>query len=237
MFFFDPLYLIIMAPALLFMLYAQFKVSSTFSKYSKVASMRGVSGGDVARSLLRANRLDNVKIEETPGKLTDHYDPRNKTLRFSRDVYASRSVAALGIVAHEVGHAVQDQVGYPAMRLRAALVPVASVGTYLGYIFFFLGFILYAFGAAFGINLVWLGVVLFAGAVAFALVTLPVEYNASSRARQMLRANALVSEQEYSAASAVLSAAALTYVAALLQAMANLLYYVLIALSLGRQRD
>ncbi len=141
MFFFDPLYLIIMAPAFIFMIWAQFKVQSTFNKYSKVVNMRGVTGVDVARTLLRANRLDEVKIEETQGKLTDHYDPRKKVLRFSRDVYASNSVAALGIVAHEVGHAIQDNVGYAPMRVRSALVPAASVGTTLGYIFFFLGFL------------------------------------------------------------------------------------------------
>lgn len=229
MFFFDPLYLLLAMPALAMMIYAQLKVRSTYGKYSKVRNMRGVTGVEVANTLLRTQGLAHVKIEESPGMLTDHYDPRHKVLRFSRDVYASPSVAALGIVAHEVGHAIQDRVGYFPMRVRSALVPAANLGTWLGYIFFILGVII---GFA---GLVWVGVILFSAAVAFSLVTLPVELNASNRARQMLRSTGLVSAEEYGAASAVLSAAALTYVAALLQAVANLLYYVLIALGMSRR--
>ena len=234
MLFFDPIYFLFMLPPILFMLYAQRKVSSTYKKYSRVGNMRGVTGVQAAQALLRANRLSDVSIERTRGQLTDHYDPRHKVLRLSQGVHTSSSVAALGIVAHEVGHAVQDNVGYAPMRLRSALVPVASLGTNLGYIFVILGFILYAFGAAFGYSIAWIGVVLFAGAVLFSLVTLPVEYNASSRARQMLRSTGLVSAKEYNAASAVLSAAALTYVAALLQAMATLAYFVFALLGMRR---
>lgn len=217
------------------MLYAQYRVSSAYSKYSKVANMHGVSGIEAARSLLQSSGLSGVNIEKTPGRLTDHYDPRSKVLRLSADVYNSPSVAALGIVAHEVGHAVQDKKGYAPMRVRAALVPAASLGTNLGYIIIVLGFILYAFGATFGYSLVWIGILLFAAAVLFTLVTLPVEYNASHRAREMLRSTGLVSVKEYEAASAVLSAAALTYVAAMLQAVANLLYFVMAALGMGRR--
>jgi hypothetical protein len=234
MFFFDPMYFLFMLPPLLFVLYAQSKVSSRFKRYSKVANMRRVTGGQAAQVLLRANKLSSVGIEGTRGKLTDHYDPRHKVLRLSREVYNNPSVAALGIVAHEVGHAVQDNIGYIPLRMRSALVPVANLGTRLGYIFIILGIILYLF-SGFGLDIAWIGVFLFAGAVLFSLVTLPVEYNASSRARQMLRSSGLVSAQEYEAASAVLSAAALTYVAAMLQALATLFYFVFALLGMGRQ--
>jgi hypothetical protein len=227
--FLDPVYFLFAAPALLVMIYAQIKVMSTFSKYSKVTNGRGVTGLEAARQLLRYNNLQQVTVESTKGRLTDHYDPRKKVLRLSQGVYDTPSVAALGIVAHEVGHAVQDSVGYTPMRLRGALVPAANIGTYIGYIFFVLGIII---GLA---GLVWLGVLLFSAAVIFALITLPVEINASNRARQMLRTAGLVTDVEYKAASAVLSAAALTYVAALLQAVANLLYFAFIALSMSRR--
>lgn len=231
MFYLDPLYIIFAMPALLLMLYAQFKVSRTYSKYSKVPNMNGLTGFKVARILLRANDLTNVEIEGTAGNLTDHYDPGKKVLRLSEGVYDTPSVAAMGIVAHEVGHAVQDHIGYAPMKVRAGLVPVANLGSWLGYIFFILGVVVQVAG------LVWLGVILFSGAVAFALVTLPVELDASRRARLMLQSNGLVSVTEYDAASAVLSAAALTYVAALLQAVANLLYYVMIAVGMSRRED
>ena len=229
MFLFNPLYLLFVAPALIFMLYAQSKVSSTYSKYSKVANMHSVSGAEVARTLLETNGLYNVNIERTGGRLTDHYDPRSKTLRLSEGVFGSRSVAALGIVAHEVGHAVQDQQGYAFMRVRAGLVPIANLGSSLAPILFIIGLITQLAG------LMWLGVFLFAGALLFTLVTLPVEYNASSRARRMLQTSGLVIGQEYNAASAVLSAAALTYVAALLQALANFLYFVFMAMGASRR--
>jgi len=233
-FFFDPLYFLFMLPPFIFVIYAQSRVSATFRKYSRVANEQRVSGGQAAQILLRANRLGGVSIEGTSGHLTDHYDPRHKVLRLSREVYNNPSVAALGIVAHEVGHAVQDNINYAPMRLRSALVPAANLGTRLGYIFIILGFILYVF-SGFGLNIAWIGVFLFAAAVLFTLVTLPVEYNASSRARQMLRTTGLVSDQEYKAASAVLSAAALTYVAAMLQALATLFYFVFALLGMGRR--
>lgn len=229
MFWFDPLYFLLAAPAILVMLYAQGKVRSAYGKYSQIRNIRGVSGLEAAQILLSACGLSGVRIERGRGLLTDHYDPRTRTLRFSPEIYASPSVASLGIVAHEVGHAIQHHTGYLPLKLRTALVPVANTGTWLGYIFFFLGILI---GAA---NLVWLGVILFSGAVAFALATLPVEYDASRRAKQMLKATGLVSEREYSGVSAVLSAAALTYVAALLQAVANLLYFLIIALGMSRR--
>jgi len=231
-FFFDPVYLLFAAPALLVMFYAQAKVRSAYGKYSKVTNMRGITGYEAARTLLSAQGLGQVKIEEFPGTLTDHYDPRKKVLRFSRDIYSSASVASLGIVAHEIGHALQDRLGYAPMRLRSALVPVASVGSTLGFVFFILGVIV---GVA---GLVWVGVALFSAAVLFSLVTLPVELDASRRARSMLQTTGLVvSAEEGRATSAVLSAAALTYVAALLQAVASLAYFVFLALGMGGRRN
>jgi Zn-dependent membrane protease YugP len=227
--FFDPMYLLFSAPALIVMLYAQWRVSSTYKKYSKMPNLQKKTGADIALLLLQANGLTNVKIEETKGMLTDHYDPRVKRLRLSRDVYRLSSVSAMGIVAHEVGHAVQDNSGYFPMKVRGALVPVANVGTWLGYGCFILGIFLSI------ANLVWAGVILFSAAVLFALITLPVEFNASARARQMLRGNGLVTVVESDGVSAVLSAAALTYVAALLQAVSSLLYYVLVATGMSRR--
>lgn len=230
------LYFLIMVPPLIFMLYAQFKVSSAYKKYSQVSNMSGLTGVQAARRLLAYNRLDNVKIEGAKGQLADHYDPRGKVLRLSQGVADRPSVAALGIVAHEVGHAVQDNQGYGPMRVRAALVPVANIGSQFGFILVILGVILFGLNVAFGPTLAWVGVGLFGAAVLFALVTLPVEYNASSRALKMLQSSGLVAAREYDGASAVLSAAALTYVAALLQAVAQLFYFLLLIAGM-RRRD
>ena len=235
MFFFDPLWFLVMIPPLIFMIYAQARVNSAFNKYSKIANSQHITGSEAAEKLLRSNGLGNVKVEEVKSRLGDHYDPSKKVLRLSPAVANTPSVAALGIVAHEVGHAVQDQVGYSYMRFRTSLVPAANVGSTLGYIFVILGLLLSWFGTAFGMTVVWVGVFLFSLAVIFSLVTLPVEYNASHRARQMLRSTGLVVAQEYDGASAVLSAAALTYVAATLQAVAQLFYFVMLALGGSRR--
>jgi uncharacterized protein len=223
------MYLLFAAPALIVMLYAQWRVSSTYKKYSKISNMQQKTGADIALLLLRANGITDVKVEETKGVLTDHYDPRKKTLRLSKDIYRLSSVSAMGIVAHEVGHAVQHNAGYFPMKIRGSLVPVANVGTWLGYICFILGIFLSV------VNLVWAGVILFSAAVLFALVTLPVEFNASMRARQMLKTNGMVTTAESEGVSSVLSAAALTYVAALLQAVSSLLYYVFVATGMSRR--
>ena len=228
--FFDPLYLIIMAPALIFMIYAQFKVNSTYKKFSKVYNQRGITGAQAARQLLNNNGLGNVPIETVAGKLTDHYDPTKKVLRLSPDVANTPSVAGIGIAAHEVGHAVQHQTKYGFMGIRSALVPAANVGSTLGWILIILGVILMGLSQAFaefGTLIATVGILLFAAAVLFTLVTLPVEFNASNRARQMIKDTGLLVGQEYDGASAVLSAAALTYIAAMLQAVAQLLYFVL----------
>jgi len=236
MFFFDPLYLIISMPALLLALYAQAKVKGAYSKYLQVPNWRRISGLEAAKRLLAANGLGHVNIDGTPGTLTDHYDPRTKTLRLSRDVAYSTSVAAVAIVAHEVGHAQQDAQAYEPMRLRSGIVPIVSLGSWLGPILFFVG-LLFLGGTQLGYSLAWLGVIFFSGAAVFALVTLPVEFNASSRALQMLRADGLVAEgEEMQGARSVLNAAALTYVAAVAQALSTLLYYVLILSGTRRRR-
>lgn len=229
MFYFDPLYLVFAAPALLLALFAQWKVSSTYDKYTKIRNARNLTGLQVAQYLLRANGL-NLNVNGTPGYLTDHYDPRDKSLYLSEGVAQTPSVAALAIVAHEVGHAVQDAQGYLPMRLRAFLVAPANIGPWVGYILFIVGIIINASG------LVWLGIAAFSLGLLFALATLPVEFNASSRALAMLRNSALVGQGEVDAAKAVLTAAALTYVAAAAQALSQLLYYVFVALNL-RSRD
>ena len=181
------------------------------------------------------NGLVNVKVEGVKSRLGDHYDPGKKVLRLSPAVANNPSVAALGIVAHEVGHAVQDKTGYAFLRFRTSLVPAANLGSNLGFICVILGFIIYLFSnSEFASVIVLAGIGLFSMAVLFSLITLPVEYNASNRARQMLRSTGMVSVQEYNGASAVLSAAALTYVAATLQAVAQLFYFVMMFMGMRR---
>jgi len=235
MFLFDPMWFLIMLPPFIFMIYAQIRVNSAFKKYSKMANSQRITGAEAAERLLRANDLSNIRVEGVKSRLGDHYDPSKKVLRLSPAVANTPSVAALGIVAHEVGHAVQDKTGYGFLRFRTSLVPAANLGSTLGYIFVILGLFLVMFENKFGMTVVWAGVFLFSLAVIFSLVTLPVEFNASNRARQMLRSTGMVSTQEYDGASAVLSAAALTYVAATLQAVAQLFYFVLIALGGSRR--
>jgi Zn-dependent membrane protease YugP len=229
--FFDPIFWLISAPALIFMIYAQIKVSSTYKKYSKVSNHKGITGAQAATQLLRNSGLGNVPVEIIEGKLTDHYDPTKKVLRLSPDVANTPSVAAIGIAAHEVGHAVQHQTKYGFMGIRSALVPAANIGSTFGWILIIGGVLLMGLSQAlaeFGTLIATVGILLFAAAVLFTLVTLPVEFNASTRARQMIKDTGLLVGQEYDGASAVLSAAALTYVAAMLQAVSQLLYFVLI---------
>jgi Zn-dependent membrane protease YugP len=236
--FFDPLYLIIVGPAIIFMIYAQIKVSSTYKKYSKVFNVKGLTGAQAASQLLKNSGLGNVPIEIIQGKLTDHYDPTKRVLRLSPDVANTSSVAAVGIAAHECGHAIQHETKYGFMGIRAALVPAANIGSTLGWILIFLGIILASLSkglAEFGTLIATAGILLFAAAVLFTLVTLPVEFNVSTRARHMIKDYGLLVGQEYDGASAVLSAAALTYVAAMLQAVAQLLYFVFMVM--GMRRD
>lgn len=199
---------ILLMPALILAIYAQAKVHSTYRRYAAIPAMIGKPAWVVAREMLDRNGLTNVPIEMVPGELTDHYDPRSRVLRLSSGVYNSRSIAAIGIAAHEVGHAIQHATGYLPLSLRNAIVPVANVGSQLAIPFFFLGFI-------FGIpSLMDVGIIAFSGAVLFQLITLPVEFNASSRAISTLYSSGYVSVKEIKAIEEVLGAAALTYIAA-----------------------
>lgn len=215
MFFWDPTYVILL-PAIVLAIYAQIKVRSTFGRYSQVRGSSGYTGARVAAELLRRQGITDVKVEQVGGRLADHYDPRTKVLRLSPEVYESDSLAALGVAAHETGHAAQHREGYAPLALRSAIVPVASFGTTAAFILFLLGLILSSPA------LMNLGILLFAGYVLFALVTLPVEFNASSRAVALLQNQGLVMPQEASAVRQVLNAAALTYVAAAAMAILQL---------------
>ena len=228
--YFDPMYLLVALPALLLGLYAQMKIRSTYGKYLRVANSASVTGLGAARHLLDAARLYDVEIGQTPGELSDHYDPRKKLLKLSPGVANAPSVASLGFVAHDIGHAMQDAQGYSPLRLRSAIVPVVNIGTWLGPIVFILGFVLRAY------DLSLIGVLLFSGAAIFSLITLPVELNASSRALQLLSNTGMVTQNELKGAKSVLSAAALTYVAAAAQSISTLLYYVFLLGGI-RRRD
>ncbi len=227
--FFDPLYLIFALPGLLLGLYAQSRVKSNFNKYAKVRTARNVTGAEVARQLLDAQGLYDVAIEETQGFLSDHYDPRSKVLRLSPDVYRTPSIAAAGVAAHEMGHALQDAGGYFPLQIRSALVPAAQFGSSLAPWLFIGGFLLNF------TSLAWVGVIMFAAAVLFTIVTLPVEFDASKRAKQLLVSNSVLIGDEIDGVNKVLNAAAWTYVAAAVSAIGTLLYYVLL-LSGGRRR-
>lgn len=227
-YYYDPTYLLLI-PGLILALYAQFKVSSTYSKWQQVPSQTGMTGAQMARQILDANGARDVSIEQVSGKLTDHYDPENGVLRLSSEVYASRSVAALGVAAHEAGHAIQDAVGYAPMRIRATLVPVANIGSGAAIPLFMLGLI-FSWQP-----LVQIGILCFALAVLFYVVTLPVEFNASSRAVAVL-SSGMLPQEEVRGVKAVLSAAALTYVAAALQALLQLMRLIILSGN-NRRRD
>lgn len=231
MFFFDPMYLLFALPGLILALYAQMKVQSAYAKWLQIPNRRGLSGVDAARYLLSAGQLGDIGIQGIQGKLTDNYDPRSKVLNLSADVANGRTVASVAIVAHEIGHAMQDATNYTPMKLRSAIVPAVQIGSFVGPLLFFLGFLLRI------TPLAWLGLIAFGATTLFALITLPVELNASSRALAMLRENGIVtSEEEVSGAKDVLSAAALTYIAALLQSILTLLYYVFLLTGNSRRR-
>lgn len=224
---FDPLYVMLVGPALLLAAWAQYKVSSTFRRYSQVAAANGMSGAQVAADLLARNGLHDVAVEPVGGSLSDHYDPRSRTLKLSREVFEGQTVAAQGVAAHETGHALQDHAGYVPMRIRAGLVPVATIGSQLALPMIIFGFVLRWAG------LIQLGIVVFAAAVVFQIVTLPVEFNASRRALGALADGGYLEADEQVGARKVLTAAALTYLAAALAAVLQLVYFVL----LGGRRD
>jgi Zn-dependent membrane protease YugP len=217
-----------MLPAILLALFAQWKISATYRKYSEIRNEQGLTGADVARVLMRNEGLDYVGVEVIPGNLTDHYDPRTKTMRLSAGSSQAPSVAAMAVVAHELGHAQQDKQGYFWLQLRSGIVGIANIGSNFGVLLVFVGLMLGAAAgrSGFGWTLAWVGVLLMAGAVFFSLVTLPVELNASARAREMLARNRLVTDQEAQGVSAMLNAAALTYIAAAAQSVMQLLYFV-----------
>lgn len=234
MFVFDPTYFIFALPAMIFAMWAQWRVKSAFQKWSQVPTAKRVNGLDVAQTLMRNEGLGHVQVEQIGGMLTDHYDPRGKVMRLSQGS-VQPSVAAAAIVAHELGHAAQDKEGYFWLRARAGIVGIANIGSNLGTMLFFVGLMLGALaGSDWGYGIAVFGVILFSAAVAFTLVTLPVEFNASARAREMLQRNSLVTAEEQAGVNAVLNAAALTYVAAAAQSVAQLLYFITL---LGRRRD
>ncbi len=227
MFFFDPLYLVFALPALALGLWAQSKVKSNFRKYSQVGNLGRLTGGEAARRILDSQGLYEVQVQEARGFLSDHYNPRSKVLGLSREVYHNRSIAAVGIAAHEAGHAIQDQANYAPLGFRTALVPTVQLGSWLGPILFFIGFVLQP-------TLAWIGMALFAMTSIFTLVTLPVEFNASRRAKQLLVNQNILIQQELEGVNKVLDAAALTYVAATLQSLSSLAYYAFLLTGVSR---
>ncbi|HEY5670852.1 MAG TPA: zinc metallopeptidase [Anaerolineales bacterium] len=230
-FFYDYRYLMFMLPAFLLMLAVQWYVNSAYNKWGRVPARSRMSGAQAAQRLIERGGLYDVKIEGVQGNLTDHYDPRTRVLRLSRGVYSGNSVASLAIAAHELGHAMQDHQDYMPLRLRSALVPAVNVGSYLGWIFIFIGLLLRA------PQLAWVGVIVFSGGALFALATLPVELNASARAKRLLvESGLIVGEDEARGVNAVLNAAALTYVAALVTAVMQLMYYATLVMGMGGRR-
>ncbi len=221
-FYIDRYYILLIVPTMLFALWAQSKVSSTFNKYSRVMSSRGYTAAEVCRQILDRNGLYHVRIEHIAGNLTDHFNPTTNVVRLSDSVYNSRSVASIGVAAHEVGHAIQYAVGYVPIKIRAAIIPVTNFGSKLSIPLILLGVVLGAY------PLVSLGIILFSLMTLFQLVTLPVELNASSRALRTLDGDGILYGEEVKQAKSVLTAAALTYVAALLTSAAQLLRLILL---------
>jgi Zn-dependent membrane protease YugP len=227
--FFDPS-MIIVLPGLLLAMYAQFKVRSTFARYSRIASERGITGAQVARELLRAKGVE-VAVERTEGQLTDHYDPREKVLRLSPEVYSGSSIASLGVAAHETGHALQHATGYVPLSIRHTLVPISSFGSMLAFPLFLLGLFIQSTG------LLQAGLWLFAAVLLFQVVTLPVEFDASARAITLLEGNGYISRYEVGETKKVLNAAALTYVAAVLVSLLELVRLLVVSGLLGNRDE
>jgi Zn-dependent membrane protease YugP len=229
MFFFDPTYLIFMVPAFILMGITSWYVKHSYNKWSKIRASSGLTGAQAAQRLISTGNLYGVQIQGIAGNLTDHYDPRNKTLSLSQGVINSPSVAAVAIAAHELGHAMQDAEDYIPLRFRSAIVPAVNIGSYLGWIMIMAGLLLRM------TNLAWLGVLVFSGGALFALITLPVEFNASARAKQLLVQTGIIqTDEEMRGVNAVLNSAALTYVAGLVTAFMQLLYFA--SLVGGRRR-
>jgi Zn-dependent membrane protease YugP len=234
--YFDPMYFLFLAPALVFSLWASASVKRNFNKYSRVPAASGLTGAEAARRLLERAGLDNVTIERSKfGQLSDHYNPVSKTLNLSDAVYGSRSIAAIGVACHEAGHAIQHAHAYPPLWLRSALVPTAKIGSTLGYIVMLLGlFMIYGGGNS---TVFMVGVALFSCVLLFQIVTLPVEFDASKRAKVLVGEYGIVTAQERIGIDKVLNAAAMTYVAAAVSTLMTLLYFLLRAGVLGGSRD
>jgi len=233
MFFFDPMYLLFMIPAIALMAFASWYVRYAYNKWSQVRASSGLTGHQAAQRLISTGSLYGVQVQGTSGQLSDHYDPRNKTLFLSQGVANSPTVAAVAISAHELGHALQDAEEYFPMKVRSMLVPAVNIGSNLGWILIMIGLVLRM------TNLAWIGVAVFSAGALFALATLPVEFNASARAKQLLNQTGIIqTEEEQRGVNQVLNAAALTYVAGLITAVMQLLYYVFLIGGMGgRRRD
>ena len=229
-FYYDTIYWIVLIPVLILSVYAQIKVSSTFNRYGKVANRRRITGAQAAYEVLRSNGVTGVDIRPCSGSLTDHYDPRSNTIYLSQPVYNAATVSAVGVAAHEAGHAVQYAQAYGPIQVRSAIIPVTQFGSKFAFIALMLGLVLYS-QPVFA-----LGIVLFGLTALFQLVTLPVEFNASARALRTIDGALLLDEEERRGAKRVLTAAALTYVAALLMSLVQLLRYLLIFASRGGNR-
>ena len=225
----DPTYFLFILPALALSLWASWRTKSAFKKYSRVRTVRGLTGAQAAQEMLRAGGIFDVEVVPTRGFLSDHYNPANKTLALSEATYASNSVAAVGVACHEAGHALQHAQGYKALGLRSALVPTANIGSTAGY-FVMLGGLLFH-----SPNMIYLGAMLFSVVLLFQLVTLPVEFDATARAKRLATETGIVLPQEREGMDRVLNAAAMTYVAAVVSTLMTLLYYLLRASSMSRR--
>ena len=228
-FYYDPFYMMVLLPVLLITVYAQLKVNSSFKRYSKITNSRYLTGAQAAEAVLHSHRIYNVRIERVRGNLTDHYDPRTNVIRLSDSVYDSATISAVGVAAHEAGHAVQYAEGYGPIQVRAAIIPVTQVGSQFGIVLLIVGILLTSE------PLFLVGIILFSFTTLFQLITLPVEFNASRRAMETIRGQQLLTDEEADGARKVLSAAAMTYVAALLMSIVQLLRFVL--MFAGRRRD
>ena len=235
MFYIDWTYIVLVLPFMILSLVASAKVNSSFKRYSEVHSKRGLSAVDAARRVLQANGVTDVAIEQVSGHLTDHFDPKANVIRLSDSVYGSTSVAAIGVACHEAGHAVQHAVGYVPVKIRTAIVPITNIGSKLSIPLIFIGIALSYLGEFYS-YIAYLGVALFSLCVIFQLVTLPTEFNASHRAIKALSENGILDEQELKGAKKVLSAAAMTYVAALAVAVMQLLRLLIIVGNSRRRR-
>lgn len=231
MFGIDPLYWMMMAPILVLSLWASYRVKSNFNKFSRVGLISGMTGAEAAEKILRLNGLHDIRVERADGFLSDHYDPSRRVIRLSSAVYGTASIAAVGVAAHEAGHALQHAKGYTPLMLRNTMAPLASFGSWMSYIIILAGFLLGMLGLA------KIGIVLFTVVVFFQIITLPVEFNASARAKELVMSYNMVSQSEMRGINAVLNAAALTYVAAAASAVMTLLYYVIQLGLLGGRDD